>query len=112
MPDLTFESFVDCDDPGPSSLNWPFDQPLDNLINPETLGSWNTENCALFQPSLDGLGMFNDGVDFSMPSQSSTGIGHDLGGGSLVGRQHGLVHSSNNGPTSQGLFTMHFPLVL
>lgn len=112
MPDLTFESFVDCDDPGLSSLNWPFDQPLDDLINPGTLGSWNTENCAPFQPSVDGLDIFSHGVGFPIPLQSSTSASHDLGGGSLQGRQQGLVQSLDNGPISQGLFTIHSLLLL
>ncbi|EYE97769.1 bZIP transcription factor JlbA/IDI-4 [Aspergillus ruber CBS 135680] len=84
--------------------------PLDGLINPETLGSWNTENCALFQSSVDNLDMFSHVVDFPMPSQSSTSASHDLGGGSLEGRQQRLVQSSDNGPISQEFQSLPTPL--
>jgi hypothetical protein len=83
-------------------LNWPFDQPLNDLISPETLGSWNTENCALFQPSVNDFDLSDHGVDIPMPSQLSAHASHDLGGGSLEGRHQGLVvQSSDNGAISQ-----------
>lgn len=87
-------------------MNWPFDQPLNDLISPETLGSWNTENCALFQPSVNDFDLSDHGVDIPMSSQLSAHASHDLGGGSLEGRHQGLVvQSSDNGAISQGSFT-------
>lgn len=92
-------------------MNWPFDQPLDDLINPETLGIWNTENCAPFQRSVDGLDLFGHGVDIPISSQSPTHAFDELGSGPLEGRQQGRVQSSDNDPISQGFFMIYPPLI-
>lgn len=104
----SWTSFNDCNDPGYSlSLHWPFDQPLDNLISPETLETWMPGDCADFQPS----DLFNHGVDMPLPSQYSARASHDSGSGSVLDQQE-FVQSSDNGSISQGLFYLSCTTVL
>lgn len=105
MQDSTsWASLIDCNGSAYAlSSNWPFDQPHDDLISPETLAAWTAEDYASFRSSVDGLDLFNHAADVSIPPRDSARASHGSGGSILEGgNQQGLVHLSGNDLRTEG----------